>query len=293
MVKKSFIVAVLLFIFYSIFVAVVIPGRSASQHQWQDNIIKAQKFIYNDTAYYNAVVIGSSLSCRLVMDSLPQTYNLSFGGQSIYDGLNILSHMDKLPGNIFIEMNFALRNESRDFTAALNSPLLYYPKKLFLSLREDKQPLVLLGTLLNNKFESFVLPRLKPLPHTTEKKASGTNQEMFTTMLQLQVADYSMLRDEAYINDCFDRLGKSVSRLEKRGVNIVFFEMPVNKELNNLPKATSIRSRFYQQFPVTKYSYIPIPAGMEYKTTDGLHLSKEEALAYTLHLRSKMKAFLQ
>jgi hypothetical protein len=295
-IKKSIIVTVIAFIGYSLFISFIAPQRSASQHQWQDNIIKAQKFIYNDRDSIDALIIGSSLSCRLIMDSLPQVYNLSFGGQSIYDGLDILSHKSNLPKHVFIEMNFALRGESKEFTSSLYSPFLYYPKKVFPALREDKQPLALMGSLLNNKVVSVFFLKLKSLFNLTAKKSSTDNtvkRDVFSTMLQLQVDDYSKAPDRGYVQYCFARLKQSLSALEERGVKIIFFEIPVNSTLVDLPKPVAIRSVFYREFPATKYPYIPFAFDVNYKTTDGLHLTREEALSYTIYLRSKMKNYLQ
>ncbi|HLZ16795.1 MAG TPA: hypothetical protein VKQ08_07135 [Cyclobacteriaceae bacterium] len=47
------------------------PKLHSSQHQWQDNLIKAQEYIYGERDTTGDIIVGSSLSCRLAMDSLP------------------------------------------------------------------------------------------------------------------------------------------------------------------------------------------------------------------------------
>ena len=105
MIKKSIILCISLFLIYTLFIYFLAPKWwTASQHQWQENIVKAQQFSYNKETFQN-IIVGSSLSSRLIMDSIPETYNLSFAGQSIFDGLNIVCNSNKSIKNVFIEIN--------------------------------------------------------------------------------------------------------------------------------------------------------------------------------------------
>jgi hypothetical protein len=72
---------------------------------------------------------------------------------------------------------------------------------------------------------------------------------------------------------------------------ILFFEIPVNYQLNHLPKANLIRKTFYENFPESKYKYIPMPDSEQFITSDGVHLTQDEALTYTIYLKEKMKNY--
>ncbi|MDB5280365.1 MAG: hypothetical protein JWR61_5320 [Ferruginibacter sp.] len=294
MIKRIFVIAIALFIFYSVFVRFIAPvWWSASQHQWQANTINAEKFVFSDTNYYENVLVGSSLTTKLIRDSFPSTYSLSFGGLSIYDGLSILTHKTRLPKNIFVEMNVALHEESKDFTDALNSPIHYYSKSAFVSLRADKQPIGILGTLVNSSFTERMVMKFKYRFHLTpinSEVVNGGNSSdgLFAKMLEMQVDKYSKLPDTKFVNECFSNLKSYVNELEKKGVNFVFYEMPVAEELNNLPRAKLVRQTFYMNFPASKYEYIPIPDSGKFETSDGLHLNKDGALKYTIYLKSKL-----
>jgi hypothetical protein len=291
MLKKICLVAVLLFISYAVFVSSFAPKWwSASQNQWQANIIKAQKFICGNTDTVEKVIVGTSLSYRLVMDSLPGTYNLSFSGQSIYDGLNILVHKEKIP-TIFIEMNVALFKENEDFTSALSSPVLFYPKKEIRALREDKQPIAIIGNKMSVDFMDHFIMKCKYFFHLQPQQSGeqANGNELFEKMLQLQVKEYSKIPDHQLVMECFNELERYIRILEQMGTRIVFFEMPVNKQLKQLPKAKMIRETFYNKFPEGKYMYIPMPDSIAFKTTDGVHLDEQEALTYTRYLKSKIK----
>jgi len=297
MIKKTILTAVTLFTIYSIYVAFFAPKWwHAAQHQWQENIIKAQNFLYNESDTIQNVIIGSSLANRLIMDSLSKTYNLSFSGQSIFDGLNILTRKSKKPKNIFIEMNIVLRPEDKKFTQSLNSPILYYPREMIVSLREDKQPIAILPVA---GLELFSAVFNKPLfakhnrekSNKTEIKSSDENR-LFSKMLNLQIKDYSKEPDQEILDNSFNSLKEYVVKIEGNDTNIVFFEMPVDNRLKNLPQAQTVRETFMKFFPPTRYSYILLPDSSKYETTDGVHLTKEEARRYTIYFKSKNEDLL-
>lgn len=286
MVRKTLLLAGLLFVMYSVFVAFLAPTWwSASQHQWQDNVVKAQKFIYNERDSYENVIVGSSLSARLVMDSIPNTYNLSFGGQSIFDGLNILTHSTQLPKTVFIEMNFVDRAEDKTFTSSLYS-VLFYPKKALVSLRDDKQPIGIIGSKMSYRLIGKLIAPIKSFLGLTSE--TNSSADFFSKMLQMQKNGYSQLPNDSLINESFNNLSRYVSDLEKKKVEVVFFEMPVNSELVDLPAARVKREVFYKRFPGSRYKYIPMPESEKYVTTDGVHLNEQEALKYTMYLKTKM-----
>ncbi|MDJ1469410.1 hypothetical protein QNI19_14135 [Cytophagaceae bacterium DM2B3-1] len=263
-----------------------------SQHQWQDNIVKAQNYLYNKKNSEN-VIIGSSLSNRLIMDSIPNLTNIAFSGLSIFDGLNLVLHKDILPKNVFIEMNVALRPKDDQFETSLFSPISFYSKKIFSSLRDDKQPVGIAGVYVNQKLTKKVLFKIKSFTGSMKASKVNSNKDLFQTMLNNQITQYSISPDTILIEDRFTLLQKTIKYLESKGTKITFFEMPVNQSLCNLPKATIIRQNFQKYFPNKNYTYISTPSCSEYKTTDGVHLTNKEAIKYTLYFRSEAENIIR
>ena len=292
MIKKSIITAISLFTIYTVFTLWFAPKWwNAGQNQWHSNLSKAQNFMYDDTSCIEKVIVGSSLSCRIVNDSLPSITNFAFSGQSIFDGLNIISKKSVTPKVIFVEMNVVLRPEMPDFTSTLNSPILFYPRKTLPSLRFDKQPLAILGKQLNYYVMSKIFYRphaIQPVKKQTEKMSSEITNNLFSSMLDLQIKKYSIPPTEQLITEAFIRLKEYTDLLEKKGSKFVFFEMPVNDNLNYLPQAISVREAFYRYYPKSKYQYIPLPKFMQCKTTDGAHLTHSEAITYTNYFKTKL-----
>ncbi len=256
----------------------------ATQHQLQDNIIRAQRFIYLEEASINSVIVGSSLARHLKMELLPNMYNLSFGGYSILDGLKIVSQKIDMPGTIYIETNVILKGENNDFQTSINSPILFNLRRILPSLRDEFQPVSLLGyNIIKLKIKQL---KISTIP-ANSIKTSKRDQALFLKMLNLQIEQYSIEPEINLLNENFQKLKGHIADFEKKGINIVFFEMPVNSKLMNLPKAIAIREFFYRTFPPIKYKYITVPENIKFKTRDGLHLGYEEAFNYTKYFKTK------
>ncbi len=281
-----------LLIAYTGFVAVAPKWWHAVQNQWQGNLVKAQKFIYTKEGYTN-VIVGSSLASKIVSDSLPNTYNLAFDGLSIYDGLEILNHVKNLPATVFIETNVVLRNADTDFTSGLFSPIQYHFKEHVKALRDDEQPIAVIGDQTYWRITNKVIGAFKSIFHTSSANKTGdVKNDLFSKMLAIQVKDYSKIPEKQKVMESFAKLKKYVNKLNDKGVNIVFFEMPVNKALIHLPNATVIKSNFLSYFPQKKYTYILVPDTATYVTGDGVHLGNESAMAYTRYFKENIKHYL-
>jgi hypothetical protein len=290
MIRKTFIVVFVGFIGYTIFVQFFAPDWwHSSQNQEQENIIKAQKFVYNDTDTFPKLILGSSLSCYLIMDSLPNTYNLSFGGHGICDGLHLLSFSKSRVGKLFIEMNMVLKPESEEFITSIISPFQFYEKKYFFSLREDKRPLDIMSTVILNRFLNPILRSSKnmiSLPTSVKRTSSKT--DLLEEVIKTQIDIYSKNPNNERIITSFRNLKKYVDLLEAEGVVVSFFEMPLNNRLNYLPLSNAIRTQFYRDFPPQKYKYINLPRNINFITRDGFHLKKDEASFYTHYFKQNM-----
>ncbi len=294
MIKKTFLTTLLLFLLYWLFVEKLAPKWwHASQHQWQDNIINAQSFLYDDDKRYQTVVIGTSLSVRLITDSLPAAYNLSFNGQGIFDGLRILRQKDTKLKNVLIETNFVLREESKEFTSYLLSPVLYYSRRKIPSLMANKQPIAVIGSQISFRITEPFLRSMRsfvsPLFGETQRNDGGsTRVTLFEKVLENHHSNFNNVPDEKKIMESFEKLKIYVNELEKRNINVVFYEMPVDSSLQKLPMAVNIRNCFSKYFSEDRYKYIKLEQGTYYQTTDGIHLTNAEAIRYMRYFKREV-----
>jgi hypothetical protein len=280
MIKKALTVGLILFITYSVFLLWLAPvGWRASQHQWQQNAIKAQEFIYSEGGF-ESVIVGSSLSCRLFADSLKGSYNLSFQGQGVFDGLRLIPYKQPVPKYVLIEMNVVMREENVDFTNSLTSPILFSLRKYIPALQQGCQPIAVAGKYISKSISQV------------QSKRDGNlhSAALFDEMLSIHAEDYRSVPELLDFERTFAALKHHVSKLEAGGSTIIFFEMPVDERLHHLPRPNSIRNYFYRNFPANKYKYI-IPDRWNFVTTDGIHLRADEAQRFTNYLKQKIYEF--
>ncbi len=286
MIKKTLFTFLVLTVVYALFVSKIAPPWwQASQHQWQGNVIKAQRFMYRSVDS-PAVLVGSSLAFRLLNDSLPGIDNLAFSGQSIYEGLTLLEHKKELPKLILLETNLALRPGNEEFTSSILFPLSSYFRREIPALREENQPLGVAGLQLNNHLLKPMIDGWKQGLLTNGPVSTNPGGGLFGEMLALKAKEYSTPTDPTLLKKSFDELQQRVTLLEKRGTRVVFFEMPINYQLEGLAKPSQVRDTFHWYFPLSVY--ISPPPDIPFHTTDGLHLRYKEAAFYSGYLRQEL-----
>jgi hypothetical protein len=283
MIKKSFTICLILCAGYAIIISYIHPAWSTSQHQWQSNKIKAEEFLYKSNKI-DSVIIGSSLSTKIAIDELPDGfYNLSFAGQSIYDGLEIIKNSKNTVKRIFIETNMLFRGKNKEFLSTIFNPVLFYSKAKIPILRSENQPIGVIGNCryvselfwIISKDIKAVEKRL--LPQSQSGFVSSGNRIDFT--IDLLKKQNSSLPNENDVMQTVKLLSEYIAAIEKRDIQVAFFEMPIDQCLCGLEGPVAVRRIIKTYF--RNHLFIPQPVCAEYSTTDGLHLVKESASAYT------------
>lgn len=292
---KSLIVAFVAICIYSVWLGKHKANFSGGQHQWQDNIIKSQRYIYEANSEKSKVIIGSSMSCRLDGRYLPHDfYNLSLGGQGIFDGLEVIKHKTPAPQQIYIEMNMVYREANREFSERLFSAGLFTLREHISVLQEQYQPVnYLVSTKLNSWGRGFIDPFvfrfINPVINKVADKKVSDDTGMKTQVINKLIAEYSQPFDSVLLASTFKNLQKQVKDAELKGAGIVFFEMPMQPDIENSVKALSVRRFFEKYFPAEKYAYLVHPAYKNYTTSDGVHLTEESAKQFTFYFTKVSK----
>ena len=275
MVKKSLLFFLVLFVGYTL-VVIQFPEMGVAQNQNQINSLKAETYLYEAGEYHKVAVVGTSLSARLVMDSLPGFTNLAFSGMSPSEGLSMIIRRPELPEVAFLESNFYWYNESAEFQYTLLNPVNFYLKEFIPSFRSDKQPLA----IATQKLMLFLKKQ-----RTAQNEAAGEEEPVFQKdVFENTRRDYAILPDSGLAERRARQLKQQIEYLESKGMKIVFFEMPIRDELINTIKYQYLRNKFREFFPESRYSYLP-EKSWGFKTTDGIHLTGSESLVFTLYLR--------
>ncbi|HLZ16794.1 MAG TPA: hypothetical protein VKQ08_07130 [Cyclobacteriaceae bacterium] len=186
-----------------------------------------------------------------------------------------------------------MRKENADFTRSILSPIPFYLAKYFPSLRADKQPVpIFMDNVTVSKIKNAIRPvgSIEASAKFTKAKAGPVLTDVGTLdrMLKVWMEDFSKEADKTLLREQLSLLSEYVTYLRAHGAKVYFFEMPVNRNLVNMPKARTIRQQVAESFPAPGVRYI-LPDTARYETTDGLHLNSGEAAKYTAYFKSAFK----
>ncbi len=102
------------------------------------------------------------------------------------------------------------------------------------------------------------------------------NQNIFQASLKLQNESYS--KELKNFENELSELKELLDFYENRGSKIIFFEIPIEKELVNLKFSQQQRELIKSNF---KYEWLPLPYYEKYQTADGIHLTYKSASEYS------------
>ena len=92
--------------------------------------------------------------------------------------------------------------------------------------------------------------------------------------------------DSTSLDDIVSDLRRHVTDLERRGVDVVFFEMPEHAKFREMPRPTSVRQRLHEAFPASRYSWVTQVDHATYRTTDFVHLTAAGSKRYAEVLKA-------
>ena len=283
MISRSILVVAVLFIAFELFLRATYIPWDTSQNDKSANIISVQDYIYHYSANQlkqDTVIVGTSVSRKLITDTLGQHYvNLAFNAWSSFDGLELVRINDKKPSCILVETNYAKNQILQPEISGSLDPVSYYPGITFKSLQLRNQPTGLLIGWAKNLLKARI-DRLK------EKKRENTDLYNFSLQMNRQIMNQPI--SDSILNKRFIVLRSLIDGFKKDGVHIVFYEVPVDKELRETTSLVQVRTYFHRYFPENENQYIPSPEDAHYVFSDGVHLGAQSALDYTLFLKSEL-----
>ncbi len=278
MIRRSLIIFAILVVGYALFIHFAKLDLNTVQHQASGNRISAEKYVFAADDTSATVIVGSSLSFRIELDSLaPNTSNLSFGGLSVHDGLELVRRSGKRPKRVVIETNMIFKEVDRAFLDAVFQPGLYELRQAAPVLREENQPTGVLVGLLKKGMKQE-----GEGPGSTEPDSMAVSENLFDTNRGLFAKAPADSTQQRFLST----LENEVAALEANGIEVVFMEMPISAELMRSPLSTSTREAVIQRFPGHRY----IRADREWRTTDGLHLEWHNAQRYSGWLAKELRS---
>lgn len=283
MIKKSFIVFLVCMVVYSIFVSYATKGENkwfGAQNMWQENIIRMQDYVYSDAVYPN-VLLGTSLTMNVAISQQDlEVFNLAAGGGDPFIGLEIIKRSGRFPKRIFVESNFVLTKKVHDETylGTLYRPGLYELRKWVPALKEQFQPVNLVGQGMLNAIKKIVekdktgKAELKNKPGAARPKATAAHPKY-------NMSDFPA--DRIAIEKNILLLKEYVGYFKRKNVEIVFFEMPRDCNVQSNYLLVYSRNTIHSFAQENGLKEIPLPSCADYSSYDGLHLDESSLLKYT------------
>lgn len=252
---------------------------SPGLHPWEENRVRAEKFADSPALPGAVLLCGSSQIARVPAAALGgNTVNLGMVGGSPQTGLEMIRRHPPERCVLVVEMGAPVHRELDTlFVTGVfdQTPVL---RRHFSALRRENRPAsvalsALRGWLLRHKSPSATTtaPRLLPgAPPEDTPLDEATRESLRHGALHLrqQLAD---LRRDLRARVFLVRLPQSSAKdgsLAERQTHELLAEL----------------------FPAQEWDWLARPARADWQTTDGVHLTPEEAVAFAAHLRAGLSA---
>ena len=279
MVRKAVFTTLLLLLLYSLFIY-AFQGKihRTGLTVQQNNIVKAEEFLYENGQKADTIVVGSSMSNRLLFDSLPgHYYNLALEGLSSADGLGLIVRAKHRPRLVLIETNSMDRLPDTAFSEALTKPALSVIRKYMPLTRLKYQPVGVVKALIRD--------------WSAEKRSTVETESIDTSfvskLIQARLIDMNRIPPENEMQAKIDVSAAYIKSLQASGTQVIFFEMPTDPRVRNTILSGRVRKLVGSTFPESAYPYVQFPADF-YQTTDGVHLPWSECARYTRYLYTQL-----
>jgi hypothetical protein len=252
------------------------PGGVPSAYQQRSNAITAEKLLHGGE-HPSLVVVGSSMSAVLPPAELPSgSYNLAMSAFGAQTGLAILARSRETPRVVLVEADItALTAPSQALLESLFDPATFALQHALPVARHDRQPIALLDEALRRlavrgkTASDYVLP-----------------EALYRQRLDELRVGQSTWTATAATARALDELAGEVHALEQRGVEVVFFEPPMDATLHDTAETTGARTLLSGRFAHSRW--LVSDAWSDYRTTDGLHLIPESAVRFARRLRTEL-----
>jgi len=294
MIKKAILVSIILLLIYEVLLQTCVIKTGITQNQRHSNTVIAEKFILNETEG-SAILVGSSIGARLNQEELgDKIFNLSLGGLGVFDGMELIRKLNRIPNQLLIEINVLKRGASEPF----DSEFKYLEvKKISLkskSFQSIYQPAGIVGEWFGYSVigKIFYKLKLKLLSSDTFKKKEqkeSKNQFVKVDSLIQEKLRKSIVEtvDSLKIRNNILKLRNTIELIKPK--KIIFVQIPsgysVNHSLNNQFTIEELHKMVIKNTQIDFF----IPDSLDlYDTTDGVHLEFNSAKLFS----KKMKMYL-
>jgi len=291
---RSILPPVLIFLFLMSFYQVLVSGgvlpASEGVTQRQDNMVKAQRYVYQDDSDLKMVILGTSLAANINEKHIGEgVQSIALGGGSTKTGLEIVKRSKSKPQIVLVEINniALLRAIDGKLVDYLYNPILYWMRQYLPMLREEYRPVSVFISCIKRRsqpnYERMSREELDSLESrniTPEFSQGAIEREVDIASKPLSEKDAETMKQEA------DLMRNQIAEIKKNtGAKVVLFDIPRDSRVNATLSMKQVRELAKKLFPPDRFEWLPPPKEREWRTNDGTHLIRSDARDFAEFLR--------
>ena len=290
---RSILRPVLIFLFLMSFYQVLVSGgvlpASDGASVMQNNIVKAQRYVYEDDSDLKMVILGSSLAANLNVEHIGEgVKSIALGGGSSKTGLEILKRSKSKPPIVLVEINDTIvRQIDAELIDSLYHPIFYWMRRYLPMMREEYRPI----SVFINSLKSRSQQNLKRMTREELDSLEGRNltpeltQKAIKNTVEINSKPLSE-KDAKNMKEQADGIKNQIAEIQKKtGAKVVLFDIPLESRVNATLRLKQVRELTKKLFPPDRFEWLPPPKEREWRTNDGLHLIRSDARDFAEFLR--------
>jgi hypothetical protein len=292
---RSILRPVLIFLFLMSFYQVLVSGgvvpAGEGVTQRQNNIVRAQRYIYQDDSEVKMVIVGSSLATNLNEKHIGESVkSIAFGAGSSKTGLEIIKRSKTKPQIVLVEINDnnLLRQLDSELIDSLYHPIFYWMRQYLPMLREEYRPI----SVFINSFRSRLYQNLEGMSREQLDSLESRNitPELSQKAIQAAVDRISKPfseKEAETMKQAADLMRNQIAEIKKNtGAKVVLFDIPRESRVDAGLRIKEVREVWAKkQFPPDRFEWLPFPKKREWRTNDGTHLIRSDARDFAEFLR--------
>jgi hypothetical protein len=290
---RSILRPVLIFLFIMSFYQVLVSGgvvpASDGVSVNQNNIVRAQRYVYQDDSDLKMVIVGSSLAANLNIKHIGEgVKSIALGGRSSQTGLEIVKRSKSKPRIVLVEINDTIiRKIDPELLDSLYHPIFYWMRQYLPMLREEYRPVSVFINYLKSRSKQNLkmmtreeLDSLEGRNLTPELSQKAIQATVDIQSIPLSEKDAKTMKQEA------DLIRNQIAEIKKNtGAKVVLFDVPLESRVNATLRIKQVRELAKKLFPPDSFEWLPPPKEREWRTNDSIHLIRSDARDFAEFLR--------
>ncbi|MBD2043956.1 hypothetical protein [Microcoleus sp. FACHB-672] len=287
-IYRAISIGLLLLLGYHVLVKQRVVPATSGINQAQSNVIKAQKYVYENPSP-KLILVGSSLTATIKPKDIgSHVINLGMAGGSSQTGLEIVKKEKLKSAILLVEINETIeRKLDQQLLDSIYEPVSHFSQLHFPMLRQEYKPVDVLVQAVKNRLKSAKKEEKNEPPAQAENFNPKLREKVLAQQISAKMQPLSQSERQT-LKSAAKSIKTQIAELQKQGLRIILYDLPGEKQVKNTIEEKQIQQIMREEFPADTYEWLPAPAFKNWVTSDGSHLVSSDAQAYAVFLRDKL-----